>query len=113
MDHHKATFKFPTYFKNLSTGEFYQYSDGNKMLQFNSGYIHLHCAPYLFNTRDEFISFLNMFSERYDILLIDKDEFNESLKKSLERILTTGMEKTDYMTKEAIKLNNELINKRT
>ena len=106
-------FTFPLYLKDTINQEYYRYSDGNHVLQFNTSCIHNHCAPYIMQDKEEFISFLNVFFKRSSIVQITEEKFNEEFKNSLDHILNFGSNPQDYWTREIINNNNNFLKKST
>ena len=98
-------FNFPIYLKNIDTLDFYRYSDGNQVLEFNNSCIHSHCAPYLFNTKKEFLTFLKIIMSRANLIVITKKEFHKELDFAKNWIINIGFEPLAYWSKEMIHKN--------
>ena len=96
----------PIFLYDKRTGEYFRYSDGANILQFDYTCCHNHNFAFKQMTKDEYLIFLKFRLNQKHIEEITKKEFETKLFDALFYIANRGTFKTDYWTKEQIKLNN-------
>ena len=96
----------PIFLYDKRTGEYFRYSQGANILQFNYSCCHNHNFAFEQMTEAEYLIFLNQRILKEHIEQISKEDFEAKLFDALFYIANRGTFKTDYWTKEQIKLNN-------
>lgn len=109
---HESDIKFPIYFMDLKTADYYRYTDGNSVLQFSHSNISFHCSPYLISTRAEFLSFILKEMKRTDLIQITKKKFDESLE-FIFNYNKNRVEPMEFPSDEQLKINRKYLLKKT
>jgi len=109
---HESDIKFPIYFMDLKTYDFYRYTDGNSVLQFNSASISFHSSPYIMNTREEFLNFILKEMKRTDLIQITKKRFDQSLD-FIYNYNKNRVEPLEFPTDKQLEINRKYLLKKT